>query len=135
MTEATAVEKDAQADYEQFMKDSAEKRAEDSKAITDKEAAIANMEAELQSATDAKAGAENDLGALLEYIHSLHLECDWLLKYFDAKRRPARVRLTRWARRRLCSAVQTTPWCRRAGAMPSAGAERARWGGPLCTLS
>merc|ERR1719281_58847 len=86
MTEATAVEKDAQEDYEQFMKDSAEKRAEDSKAITDKEAAIANMEAELQSATDAKAGAENDLGALLEYIHSLHLECDWLLKYFEARK-------------------------------------------------
>merc|ERR1719335_1366228 len=36
MTEATATEKDAQEDYETFMKDSAEKRAEDSKAITDK---------------------------------------------------------------------------------------------------
>merc|ERR1719235_1419685 len=55
MTEATAVEKDAQEDYEQFMKDSAEKRAEDSKAITDKEAAITDLEASLQAATDAKA--------------------------------------------------------------------------------
>merc|ERR1719324_519669 len=86
MTEATAIEKDAQEDYEQFMKDSAEKRAEDSKAITDKEAAIAEMEAELQSATDAKDAASKELGALLEYIHSLHLECDWLLKYFDARK-------------------------------------------------
>merc|ERR1719421_860748 len=49
MTEATAIEKDAQEDYETFMKDSAVKRAEDSKAITDKEAALAEMEAELQS--------------------------------------------------------------------------------------
>merc|ERR1719375_47936 len=38
MTEATAEEKDAQADYESFMKESAEKRAADSKSITEKEA-------------------------------------------------------------------------------------------------
>merc|ERR1719468_1104901 len=37
MTEAQTTEKDAQADYEQMMKDSAEKRAEDSKTLTDKE--------------------------------------------------------------------------------------------------
>merc|ERR1719174_97248 len=54
MTQATAEEKDAQADYEQMMKDSAEKRAEDSKALTDKGAAKANMEAELQSHQDTK---------------------------------------------------------------------------------
>merc|ERR1719231_186057 len=86
MTEATAVEKDAQEDYETFMKDSAEKRAEDSKAITDKEAALAEMETELQATEDAKASANKELGALLEYIHSLHLECDWLLKFFDARK-------------------------------------------------
>merc|ERR1719156_527271 len=38
MTEATAEEKDAQGDYEQMMSDSAEKRAADSKSITEKEA-------------------------------------------------------------------------------------------------
>merc|ERR1719272_1611853 len=36
MTEASTQEKDSQADYEQLMKDSAAKRAEDSKALTDK---------------------------------------------------------------------------------------------------
>merc|ERR1719313_767283 len=36
MTEASAEEENAQKDYETFMKDSATKRAEDSKAITDK---------------------------------------------------------------------------------------------------
>merc|ERR1719375_1565168 len=41
MTEAKVTEKDSQADYEQMMKDSAEKRAEDSKALTDKNAAKA----------------------------------------------------------------------------------------------
>ena len=35
---ATATEKDAQADYEQFMADSATQRAESAQAITDKEA-------------------------------------------------------------------------------------------------
>merc|ERR1719172_523199 len=43
MTIATATEKDAQADYETFMTDSAAKRAEDSKSIEDKMAAIAEM--------------------------------------------------------------------------------------------
>merc|ERR1719356_1789841 len=38
MTEAEVTEKDAQADYEQMMKDSAAKRAEDSKSLTEKDA-------------------------------------------------------------------------------------------------
>merc|ERR550514_1540718 len=43
-TEMEVNEKDAQGDYEQFMKDSADKRALDSKAITDKEASKASLE-------------------------------------------------------------------------------------------
>merc|ERR550537_299247 len=39
-------EKDAQKEYEEFMSDSAEKRSEDSKAITDKESAKAETETE-----------------------------------------------------------------------------------------
>merc|ERR1719335_1433950 len=45
-TEMTVTEKDAQKDYEKCMADSAEKRAMDSKAITDKEASIAALEEE-----------------------------------------------------------------------------------------
>ena len=37
MTEATAEEKDAQADYEKFMGDSTEKRAADSRTLLEKE--------------------------------------------------------------------------------------------------
>merc|ERR1719321_2009922 len=44
MTEAQMEEKDAQDDYEKYMKDSTDKRAEDSKAITDKNEAKATME-------------------------------------------------------------------------------------------
>merc|ERR1719191_1038942 len=47
-------EKDAQKEYEEFMADSSEKRALDSKAITDKEAAKAETESELESNEDTK---------------------------------------------------------------------------------
>jgi septal ring factor EnvC (AmiA/AmiB activator) len=86
MTQATAEEKDAQADYEQLMKDSAEKRAEDAKTLTDKEASKANMEAELQAHQDTKASTESELAATLEYIHALHSECDWLVQYYDLRK-------------------------------------------------
>merc|ERR1719395_518270 len=52
MTTAETEEKDAQADYEVFMKDSADKRAEDSKTPGDKEAALADTEAALQAHSD-----------------------------------------------------------------------------------
>jgi hypothetical protein len=86
MTVAKTEEKDAQADYEQMMKDSAAKRADDSKSLADKEAALADMEAALQKDTDSKASTTKELGATLQYIQSLHNECDWLLQYFDVRK-------------------------------------------------
>merc|ERR1712232_1343278 len=47
MTVAEAEEKDAQGDYEKLMKDSAEKRAADTKAIAEKEGVKADTEAAL----------------------------------------------------------------------------------------
>merc|ERR1719421_1010772 len=44
MTEAKTAEKDAQADYEQAMSDSAEKRATDSKTLANKEATLADTQ-------------------------------------------------------------------------------------------
>merc|ERR1719321_2444845 len=86
MTVAETEEKDAQADYEQMMKDSAEKRAEDSKALENKEAAKADMEESLQKNKEATKAAGKELGATEQYIMSLHADCDWLLKYFDVRR-------------------------------------------------
>jgi len=86
MTIAEAEEKDAQADYETMMKDSADKRAQDSKALEDKEAAKANMEADLQKSKESKTSATKELGATLEYISSLHSECDWLLQYYTVRK-------------------------------------------------
>merc|ERR1719313_147096 len=86
MTEAKTNEKDAQADYEALMKDSAAKRAEDTKLLTEKQSTKASLEEELESSKTSKAGTEKELAATMEYIHSLHLECDWLLKYYDVRK-------------------------------------------------
>jgi len=86
MTEAEVTEKDAQGDYEQFMTDSATKRAEDSKTLTDKQGALAGLETSLGDQKAAKASDEKSLGATNEYIASLHAECDWLIKYFDMRK-------------------------------------------------
>merc|ERR1719149_295767 len=86
MTVAKAEEKDAQGDYEQMMSDSKTKRAEDSKSLADKEGALADMQAALQTATSDKASTTKELGATLQYIQSLHNECDWLLQYFEVRK-------------------------------------------------
>lgn len=86
MTEAGTEEKNSQAEYEKMMSDSAEKRTVDSKALTDKEAAKADLEAKLEVHKENKATAGKELMAVLKYIQSLHAECDWLLKYYDVRK-------------------------------------------------
>merc|ERR1719356_1198028 len=86
MTEAETEEKDSQADYEALMADSAETRAADSKSLADKEAAKADMEEELQRLKDTLKEGRQDLAATNKYIHDLHLECDWLIKYYDVRK-------------------------------------------------
>jgi len=86
MTEAEVTEKDAQGDYETFMQDSATKRAEDSKTLTDKQGALASLETSLGEQKAEKTSTEKTLGATNEYIASLHAECDWLVKYFDMRK-------------------------------------------------
>jgi len=87
---AEVEEKDAQKEYEVFMGDSAEKRALDSKAVGDKESAKAETESQLQTDQDAKKSKVIEDMETAKYIAGLHDECDWLLKYYDA-RREARV--------------------------------------------
>merc|ERR1719498_1220173 len=69
-----------------MISDSAAKRAEDSKALTDKTGTLAELESSLQANTDEKASTQKELGATLQYIQSLHAECDWLLQYFDVRK-------------------------------------------------
>merc|ERR1712060_372411 len=86
MTEGKTTEADAQADYEQMMKDMAEKRVQDSTALADKTAAKAGLEGDLAALNDENAATTSELGATLKYIASLHADCDWLLKYFDVRK-------------------------------------------------
>jgi len=86
MTVAKVEEKDAQGDYEQMMKDSAEKRAQDSKSLADKEGALADMQAALEKDTETKSSTTKEFAATVQYIASLHNECDWLLQYFEVRK-------------------------------------------------
>merc|ERR550537_1814317 len=86
MTVAKAEEKNGQADYEKMMKDSADKRAGDAKNLADSEATLADMQASLEKDTETKASTTKELGATVQYIQSLHNECDWLLQYFDVRK-------------------------------------------------
>merc|ERR1719329_711981 len=79
-------EKDAQSDYETFMSDASEKRAQDSKSITDKESATAETETELQANTEDRNSKNVEAMETAKYIGGLHQECDWLLKNFDARK-------------------------------------------------
>jgi len=90
MTEAETAEKDAQKDYEVFIADSSESRAEASKSLTDKMATKASLQSDLVSTKEEKTSSVSELMATESYISSLHAECDWLLKYFDM-RKEARV--------------------------------------------
>merc|ERR1719238_1845081 len=86
MTEAELTEKDAQGDYEAMMKDSAEKRAEDSKSMTDKQGALADLETGLGQQKEDLSSTKKELGATVQYIATLNNECGFILKYYDMRK-------------------------------------------------
>merc|ERR1719155_306804 len=86
ITVAEAEEKDAQADYEKLMKDSAEKRAADSKTIEEKEGIKADTQAALTKHNEELKSQKKEMMATLEVISALHGECDWLIQYFDVRK-------------------------------------------------
>merc|ERR1719240_2616778 len=79
-------EKNAQEEYEQFMKDSAEKRALDAKAIEDKEAAKADLEAKLLKDEEDKKTTMKEAMATHEMLAEVHADCDWLLSNFETRK-------------------------------------------------
>jgi len=83
---AETAEADAQTDYETMLKDSAQKRTVDTKALSQKSAAKADMEANLLAHKEKKGSTSQELAATFQVIHSLHSECDWLLQYFDVRK-------------------------------------------------
>jgi hypothetical protein len=86
MQEMDVEEKDAQAEYEQFTKDAAEKRVMDSKSITEKEGAKADAEALLEKETGERTDKMKESLATVNFIGNLHKDCDWLLQNFDVRK-------------------------------------------------
>jgi len=86
MQEADVTEKNSQEEYEAMMKESAAKRAADSKSITDMSAEKASTEEAVQAESDNKADTATELANTLKNIASLHGECDWLLQYYDVRK-------------------------------------------------
>jgi len=86
MQTAEVDEKEAQKEYEQMMGDSAEKRAQDSSLITEKESMKAELETELEASKEGKLSTTKELMGTLEYISGLHKECDWLIKNYDVRK-------------------------------------------------
>merc|ERR1740138_725448 len=79
-------EKDAQEEYEQFIDDSANKRAQDSKSLTDKESAKADAEAALIKLEDETKAKMTENMNVMESLKDIHLDCDWLLQNFDTRK-------------------------------------------------
>merc|ERR1712194_994076 len=77
MTESATEEKNGHA---------ADKRRQDSKSLTDKEAAKADLESSLEKSVSDKKSTAKDLMATERYIASLHAECDWLVKYYEVRK-------------------------------------------------
>merc|ERR1719331_2175126 len=75
-----------EAEYEEMMKDSAEKRVTDSKSITEKEGTKADDEANLQTLGGERLAKMKEAMATITVIEDLHKACDWLLKNFDVRK-------------------------------------------------
>merc|ERR1712194_898960 len=84
--EATVNEKDAQQEYETMMQDASDKRAADSKSITQKSEEKASTEQALQEEQDKRGETLTEKMNTEKFIGSLNGECDWLVKYFDVRK-------------------------------------------------
>jgi len=86
MTETQTTEKDSQSDYERATKNAADKRALDSKTLTNKRSAKARVETELLDSQGERGSAAQELMTTDKFMISLHAECDFLLQYFDVRK-------------------------------------------------
>jgi len=85
-TEAKHEEQTAQKDYEKLLADSAAQRAADVKAVTDKSAAAATLEGQVNDDTTEQSASQEDLQQTKAYIQQLHASCDFLQSNFDFRK-------------------------------------------------
>jgi len=86
ITESKTEEKNAQEEYDTLMKDSGEKRRMDSKTLSDKESVKADLEKALQHMAQEEKTTKFEVMNTAETLKDLHLECDWLLNNFEARK-------------------------------------------------
>merc|ERR550514_366761 len=82
----TVEENEAQSEYEAFIKDSADKRALDSKSLAQKEGAKAAAEAAVVSMTEEHGTTVKELLARGSFLKDVHADCDFLLENFDTRK-------------------------------------------------
>merc|ERR1719389_1645519 len=79
-------EKTAQKDYAELMADSQATRAQNSKTITEKETAKAEISEKKQVAKTKESRDFEDLENIHKYVGDLHMKCDMLLETYDVKK-------------------------------------------------
>jgi len=78
-------EDNAQEEYEAMTADAGDKRKQDSATLTEKKSTKASSEEALEAEKSKKGGLSMELMGLTKEIYALHGECDWLLKFYDAR--------------------------------------------------
>merc|ERR1719221_894331 len=84
----TVQEDEAQKEYEQFMKDSAIKRSDDAKLITEKDGVLAETKATLVANQKELKSTQGEAMANDKHLFALHQDCDWLLKNYVYRKEP-----------------------------------------------
>merc|ERR1719405_69304 len=86
ITESKHEEETAQKDYERLMSESQKTRAQNVESITAKEAAKADLDAQVESTKSQKASQEAELANIKGYITQLHANCDFLPENYDLRK-------------------------------------------------
>merc|ERR1719281_1505291 len=86
ITESKHGEETAQKDYERLMSESQKTRAQNVESITAKEAAKADLDAQVESTKAQKASQEEELANIKATIAELHANCDFLLENYDLRK-------------------------------------------------
>jgi len=87
IAEGNADEANNQVAYETMMRESATKRTEDSKALSGKEEAKADLEKALADHTQKEKDTKSELVAVEQFFMSLKSECDFLIQTYDMRKK------------------------------------------------
>merc|ERR1719281_877602 len=86
MKDSEYEEKTSQDDYTKLMSESEETRAANSKGITTKAAAKAELEGKLEAEKGVLVDTNEDLNLIATTLSDLHAQCDFLLQNFDLRK-------------------------------------------------